>query len=124
MSAFSSSGGIRLQIISPERVVYEEEVDWLQVPLSDGLLGVWPGHAPLIASLSSGAIRFHVDDEIKEMAVGEGILRVDRGRCIVLTGVPVPEQTSDVASDALPADLEDALHESLSDEEIEDLQRG
>ncbi|MGM0401053.1 MAG: F0F1 ATP synthase subunit epsilon [Chloroflexota bacterium] len=105
--------------------MYEEEVDWLQVPLTDGLLGIWPGHAPLIALLSRGAIRFQVDGAIEEMAVGEGILRVERGRCIVLTGTPVAEEgASGVASDASPSDLEDALYESLSDEEIEDLQRG
>lgn len=121
----SSSGRIRLQIISPERIVYDEEVDWLQIPLPDGLLGIWPGHAPLIASLSPGAIRFQIGDDVKEMGVGEGILRVDRGRCIVLTGAPVAEDVaSDVDPDASPSGLEDALHESLVDEEIEDLQRG
>ncbi len=121
----SSSERIRLQIISPERTVYEEEVDWLQVPLADGLLGIWPGHAPLIASLSQGAIRFHVDGDIEEMAVGEGILCVEKGRCVVLTGAPVVEEAvSNVASDALPSDLEGVLYEPLSDEEIEDLQSG
>ncbi|MFP3895226.1 MAG: F0F1 ATP synthase subunit epsilon [Anaerolineales bacterium] len=109
-----------MQIVSPERVVYEEEVDWLQVPLPDGLLGIWPGHAPLIALLAQGTIQFSVDGTIEEMAVEEGILRVDRGRCVVLIGVPVAgDVTADVASDAL--ELEDVLHESLSDEEIEDL---
>ncbi len=123
MSAPSPSGRIRLQIISPERVVHEEEVSWLQVPLSDGLLGIWPGHAPLIASLSQGTIRFHVDNEVKEMAVGEGILHVDGGHCVILTGVPASEEASDVASDALSANLENALDDSLSDAEIEDLQK-
>ena len=122
----SSSGHILLQIISPERIVYEKEVDWLQVPLPDGLLGIWPEHASLIASLSRGTIRFCIAEDIKEMAVGEGILRVDRGQCIVLTGAPISSASDayDVDPDALSHNLEDSLHESLSDEEIEDLQRG
>jgi F-type H+-transporting ATPase subunit epsilon len=116
---------VRLQILSPERVLFEREVDWLQVPLADGLLGIWPQHAPLIASLSQGTIRFHVDEGVKEMAVGVGILRLDGEQCTVLTGFPVAEEKiSDFDSGRATEGLEEALRESLSDEEIEDLQRG
>jgi len=116
---------VRLQILSPERVVFEREVEWLQVPLADGLLGIWPQHAPLIASLSQGAIRFPVEEGVEEVALRGGILRVDREQCTVLTGAPpAEEETSHPDSGGVTQDLEGALRESLSDEEIEELQRG
>ncbi|MEA3408400.1 MAG: hypothetical protein U9R48_10040 [Chloroflexota bacterium] len=124
-SSRSSPGRIRLQIISPEKIVYEEEVDWLQVPLSDGLLGIWPGHAPLIASLTQGQIQFGVDGSVEEIAVGEGILRVDGERCIVLTGAPVSEgEASGADAGALGDDPRDGLQEVPTGGEFEELQRG
>lgn len=47
---------ILLSIITPERKVYEEEVDELVLPGSEGYLGVLPGHAPLLTSLKIGEL--------------------------------------------------------------------
>jgi F-type H+-transporting ATPase subunit epsilon len=49
---------IRLSIVTPERKVFEEEVDEIVLPGSEGYLGVLPGHAPLLASLKIGELGY------------------------------------------------------------------
>jgi F-type H+-transporting ATPase subunit epsilon len=39
---------VLLQLVSPERVLVEEQVDEIQVPALNGYIGVLPGHAPLL----------------------------------------------------------------------------
>jgi F-type H+-transporting ATPase subunit epsilon len=45
-----------LQLVSPERMLVEEQVTEVQVPAKDGFLGVLPGHAPLISELKAGGV--------------------------------------------------------------------
>ena len=40
---------IRLEIVTPDRVLVTEQVDEIQVPGAEGYFGVLPGHAPLLA---------------------------------------------------------------------------
>ncbi len=47
---------IQLEIVTPERAVVREEVDELQVPGSEGYLGVLPGHTPHLATLDIGEL--------------------------------------------------------------------
>ena len=46
-----------LEIVTPERLAYSGEVDSVQLPGSEGELGVLPHHAPLIATLGAGELR-------------------------------------------------------------------
>ena len=45
---------IRLDIVTPDRLVLLEWVDEVQIPGQEGYLGVLPGHAPLITELKIG----------------------------------------------------------------------
>jgi F-type H+-transporting ATPase subunit epsilon len=47
---------LRLQLVSPERVLVDEQVDEVQVPALEGYLGVLPGHAPLLSALKAGGV--------------------------------------------------------------------
>ena len=42
-----------LQLVSPERLLVEEQVTEVQVPALDGYIGVLPGHAPLLSELTA-----------------------------------------------------------------------
>jgi len=48
----------QLKIITRESVAYEGEVDSVMAPGTQGSLGVWYNHAPLITSLDAGALWF------------------------------------------------------------------
>jgi len=49
-----ADGAIHLTIVTPDRALVDEVVDELQIPGSEGYLGVLPGHAPLFTDLKVG----------------------------------------------------------------------
>jgi F-type H+-transporting ATPase subunit epsilon len=48
----------QLEIVTPERMIVKDSADEVQIPGSDGFLGVLPGHAPLITELSAGELSY------------------------------------------------------------------
>ena len=48
---------LRVQVISPERVLYEGEATALVAPAHDGQVGILTGHAPMMTLLGRGALR-------------------------------------------------------------------
>ena len=48
---------LQLEIVTPERAVYSDEVDAVFCPGIEGELGVLPHHAPLLSTLGIGELR-------------------------------------------------------------------
>ena len=46
---------LQLEIVTPERLAYSDEIDSVQLPGSEGELGVLPHHAPLVSTLGNAA---------------------------------------------------------------------
>ena len=90
---------LQLEILTPERQVYSVTVDSVQVPGSEGELGVLPHHAPLVSTLGVGELRFRKDGNEESFAIVGGFLQVRPDRVVVLA------ETADLASDI---DLEKA----------------
>lgn len=67
---------IDLEIISPERLVLKDEVDFVVLPAYRGQMGVLPGHAPLLAQLVEGELKIKKDDNTEIMAVSGGFVEV------------------------------------------------
>ena len=47
---------LQLQIVSADRLLVNEQVDEVEIPGSEGYLGVLPGHTPLLATLQVGEL--------------------------------------------------------------------
>ena len=62
-----------LQLVSPVRILVEEEVDEVQVPGLNGYMGILPGHAPLLSELMPGGVLSY------RSAAGEKVLAVYGG---------------------------------------------
>jgi len=90
---------LKLEIVTPERMAYSDEVDAVTLPGSEGELGVLPHHAPLITTLGAGELRVRKGDTVELFAVIGGFLQVRPDRVIVMA------ETADLASDI---DLEKA----------------
>ncbi len=75
---------IRLQIVTPQREVAEEEVDEVSIPGREGYLGVLPGHAPLLTELQSGTLMYRQNANKHYVAVHSGFAEVLPERVIVL----------------------------------------
>ncbi len=76
---------LSLQIITPERIVFEEEgVDSVTLPGSEGELTVLPSHAPLMTGLKPGALTFRKAGDEIDVAVAGGFLEVRDDKVVVL----------------------------------------
>src|SRR5512142_675239 len=75
---------LRLEVVTAEREVFSGEVDSVIAPGFEGELGILPRHAPLVAMLQAGELRFRRADEETNLAIGGGFLEVANNRVIVL----------------------------------------
>jgi len=76
--------GIRLDIVTAERVVYSDDVDVVVAPGIEGQLGILPHHAPLMTTLQAGELRVRKGREEFFLAISGGFLEVRPDRIIVL----------------------------------------
>ncbi len=75
---------IRLEIVTPERLVYADEVDAVTLPGIEGELGVLPHHAPLITTLGLGELRIRKGATEEHVAIVGGFLQVRPDRVVVM----------------------------------------
>lgn len=109
----------RLDIVTPDKRTFSDDVDGVVIPGSEGELGVLEGHAPLVTTLLPGELRYTKDGQEESLAVGEGVVEITRESVAVLTDLAVSSDEIDEAAveDALKR-AEAALSEKVSDEEI------
>ena len=86
---------LHLEIVTPERVVLETDVDWVTVPGSEGELGVLPEHVPLMTSLHSGVLEYASGGKVSTVAVHYGYAQVQGSRVTVLSEMAEPADEID-----------------------------
>jgi F-type H+-transporting ATPase subunit epsilon len=84
---------LQLEIVTPERLAYQGEVDSVQLPGSEGELGVLPHHAPLVSTLGAGELRLRKGTEDEFFAIVGGFLQVLPDKVVVMA------ETADMASE-------------------------
>jgi len=65
-----------LKIVTPEKLIFEEEVEQVTIPTAGGEITVLPTHIPLIGILTSGDIVAQIDGEHVPFAVSGGFIEV------------------------------------------------
>jgi F-type H+-transporting ATPase subunit epsilon len=66
-----------LEIVTPEELLFKDEVQFVVVPEVNGELGVLRNHAPMIAALKTGIIRYtDSNGAIKKVAISGGFMEV------------------------------------------------
>jgi F-type H+-transporting ATPase subunit epsilon len=98
-----------LEIVTPERLAYSDEVDAVNLPGSEGELGVLPHHAPLVSMLGVGELRIRKGGTEESFAIIGGFLQVRPDKVVVMA------ETADMASDI---DLEKAQEARRSAERL------
>jgi F-type H+-transporting ATPase subunit epsilon len=76
---------LHLEVITPERRVYEEDVDMVVAPASEGYVGILPHHAPLFTTLGPGEFKVKRAGVEEVLAVFGGFMDVRADRVVVLT---------------------------------------
>ena len=90
---------LQLEIVTPERLAFSDEVDSVQLPGVEGELGILPHHAPLVSLLGVGELRIRKGGSEELFAVAGGFLQVRPDKVVVMA------ETADLASEI---DLEKA----------------
>jgi F-type H+-transporting ATPase subunit epsilon len=75
---------IKVEIVTQERTVFEGEVDSVNLPGSEGRLGILPNHSPLLTTLAYGEVIVKQGGQEDYYAVGGGFAEVQPEKVIVL----------------------------------------
>jgi len=73
-----------LSIVTPEKLLVSEEVDQVNVPGSEGDLGILYDHAPILTNLRSGQLSYEKEGETIALVVSGGYLEVTDNRVTIL----------------------------------------
>lgn len=74
--AKSKWNSFNLEIITPEKVVTDEQVEGVVIPSTDGLLGILRNHAPFIGTLDIGVIKYLQEGNSHYVACNMGIFEM------------------------------------------------
>ncbi|HZC36020.1 MAG TPA: ATP synthase F1 subunit epsilon [Chthoniobacterales bacterium] len=89
---------LRLEIVTPEGRAYQDDVDMVILPGSEGELGIYPAHAPLMTQLAPGELRILKDGKQTELVVGSGFAEITQVRVSVITDSALEDQSIDEKS--------------------------
>ena len=78
-------GTLNLQIITPERIVLDQQVEQVTATAIDGQLTILPDHEPIITALAIDVVLFKVQGLESAAAVIGGVLEVTENRVTVLS---------------------------------------
>lgn len=112
---------IGLQVLTPERSVFESNVDSVQIPGLDGELGILPGHTELISQLKpAGLLTYTIGETKGEMAIHSGFVEVTKDRVIVLAeDASRPEDIDLAKALKLKENAEIKLTRALTDPDVD-----
>jgi len=106
---------LHLEVITPEKKVYEDDVDMVIAPGSEGYLGILPRHAPLLTALGPGEFRVKKGGVEEVLAVFGGFMDVRPDRVVVLTDAAEHAEEIDIASaQAARARAQEALSQAAT----------
>lgn len=83
----------KLDIVTPEGLVFSEPVEHLRAPGIRGSFGVLVGHTPFMTSLAVGEVNVTQNGKIRSLATSGGFIEVNPDQTVILA------QTAEFAKD-------------------------
>jgi F-type H+-transporting ATPase subunit epsilon len=93
-----SNKALQCVVVTPEKAVVDETVDFVAVPMFDGELGVLPGRAPLIGRLGFGELRTVKGKDTRRYFIDGGFVQVRGNVVTVLTAKAMPAADINLAA--------------------------
>lgn len=90
------SDKIKFKIVTPEKTVFEEEVDQATLPVTNGEITILPSHRPYIASLKAGEIMVKIGGKEIDLAVSGGFIEFNQNVLVVLADTAERAEEIDV----------------------------
>ncbi|MBC8326343.1 MAG: ATP synthase F1 subunit epsilon [Verrucomicrobia subdivision 3 bacterium] len=76
---------LKLEIVTPEAVIYSEDVEMVTLPGSEGDTGIYPNHVPLMTKVQAGELIVKKSGAEDILAVGEGFAEITGDHVAILT---------------------------------------
>ncbi len=110
---------LKLEIVTPEEKIYSEDVEMVTLPGSEGELGVYPNHVPVLTALKPGELRIVKDGRESAMAIGEGFVEIKADGVSILTDMALQSEKIDIsAAEAAVARAQAAMKEDQTPEQL------
>jgi F-type H+-transporting ATPase subunit epsilon len=110
---------LRLEIVTPQGIVFSEDVHMVTLPGVEGQMGIYPRHVRLMTQIEPGEIIVSKDGQDRFLAVGEGLVEVSSSRVSIVTDMAIPAEKIDEARvEEARARAAARLREKISDEEV------
>ena len=107
---------LRLEIVTPEKRAYSEDVDMVVIPAAEGEMGVLPAHVPMVTQLLAGPLRITKGGQTSELLIGSGFAEITQTHVSVLTDMAMEDTDIDEgAAEAAMHRAQTALKERADD---------
>jgi F-type H+-transporting ATPase subunit epsilon len=109
---------LKLEIVTPDAKTYSEDVDMVTLPGSEGEMGIYPNHVPLMTQVVAGEITVRKGGRDYFLAIGEGVAEITGARVAVMTDMAIKAENIDEAkAEEARRRAEARLAERLDDEQ-------
>ena len=109
---------LKLEIVTPEAKTYSDDVEMVTLPGSEGEMGVYPQHVPLMSAIVPGEVTVKKNGEELYFAVGDGFVEITAERVAILTDMAIiADQIDELKAEEARKAAEARLLEHLDDED-------
>ena len=110
---------LKLEIVTPQAVVFSEDAEMVTLPAVEGEMGVYPQHVRMITQIVPGEIIVNQNGKDTFLAVGEGLVEITADRVSIVTDMAIrAEQIDEAKVEEARARAAARLREKISDEEV------
>ena len=112
---------LKFRIVTPERVVFEDEVEQVTMMTRDGEVTILPNHIPLVSILQAGELRYKKNGEEKIIAVSGGFAeaRADNTLTVLADTAEVAHEIDIARAEAAQAKAEKLMKEARNKEDVD-----
>ncbi|MGE9296465.1 MAG: ATP synthase F1 subunit epsilon [Puniceicoccales bacterium] len=118
---------LKLEIVTPEKIVYSETVEEVSLPTTTGQIDILPGHQPLLTMVMGGDVVAR-GQKTEQLAIDKGFARVQEDTISILTEAAIEVDKIDLnfveeAQKRAEEALEKARQENVDPAQIEQLEQ-
>ena len=109
---------LKLEIVTPEGITFSDDVEMVTLPGSEGELGIFPNHVPLMTQVVAGELTARRNGRDEWLAIGDGFVEITGERVAILTDMAMKADAVDeTKAEEARRRAESRLAEKLNDEE-------
>jgi len=74
-----------VDIVTPDAIIWSGQAEFISARTTEGEIGIYAGHEPLMAALATGAVQIHSDDGVTTVGLHGGFLQIFQDQVTLLT---------------------------------------